>query len=86
MTYEVQSWPYEFLASKDFPRSDQRGTVTGRLLVQDRYLLVIALIAFSFHFSNLVTNFRKITVLVFSVLQQFFCHSQYKIFSVQGSK
>ncbi|KAJ4701496.1 Rhamnogalacturonate lyase family protein [Melia azedarach] len=38
MTYEVQSWPYEFLASKDFPRSDQRGTVTGRLLVQDRYV------------------------------------------------
>ncbi|XAR62062.1 Rhamnogalacturonan endolyase [Bertholletia excelsa] len=32
---EVESWPYSFPESKDFPKRDQRGTVTGRLLVQD---------------------------------------------------
>ncbi|OVA15246.1 Rhamnogalacturonate lyase [Macleaya cordata] len=37
-TKEVQSWPYSFPASDDFPSSDQRGTVTGRLLVRDRYI------------------------------------------------
>ncbi|KAF5740130.1 rhamnogalacturonate lyase B [Tripterygium wilfordii] len=37
MMIEVQSWPYCFPASEDFPKSDQRGNVSGRLLVQDRY-------------------------------------------------
>ncbi|KAI3869462.1 hypothetical protein MKX03_031718 [Papaver bracteatum] len=35
---EVKSWPYSFPASPDFPASDQRGTVTGTLLVRDRYI------------------------------------------------
>ncbi|KAI3899343.1 hypothetical protein MKW92_003789 [Papaver armeniacum] len=35
---EVKSWPYSFPASPDFPASDQRGTVTGTLLVRDRYV------------------------------------------------
>jgi rhamnogalacturonan endolyase len=34
---EVQSWPYSFPASEDFPKSDQRGNVSGRLLVRDRW-------------------------------------------------
>ncbi|XP_024038945.1 probable rhamnogalacturonate lyase B isoform X3 [Citrus clementina] len=38
MIFEVQSWPYDFPASKDFPQSDQRGTLHGRLLVEDRYI------------------------------------------------
>ncbi|XP_059631230.1 probable rhamnogalacturonate lyase B [Cornus florida] len=38
MKNEVQCWPYSFPESKDFPTSDQRGTVNGRLLVQDRYI------------------------------------------------
>ncbi|KAH7847021.1 hypothetical protein Vadar_020875 [Vaccinium darrowii] len=38
MGVEVQSWPYEFPKSEDFPRSDQRGTLNGRLLVYDRYI------------------------------------------------
>ncbi|XP_042486945.1 probable rhamnogalacturonate lyase B [Macadamia integrifolia] len=38
MMVEVQSWPYSFPASEDFPSSDQRGNVSGRLLVQDRYI------------------------------------------------
>uniref|UniRef100_A0A2N9FZK0 rhamnogalacturonan endolyase n=1 Tax=Fagus sylvatica TaxID=28930 RepID=A0A2N9FZK0_FAGSY len=38
MMIEVQSWPYSFPASEDFPKSDQRGNVSGRLLVRDRYL------------------------------------------------
>ncbi|KAJ4851073.1 hypothetical protein Tsubulata_009590 [Turnera subulata] len=33
--HEVQSWPYNFFASKDFLSSAQRGTVSGRLLVRD---------------------------------------------------
>ncbi|KAK3016083.1 hypothetical protein RJ639_005678, partial [Escallonia herrerae] len=36
--FEVQSWPYNFPASEDFPSSDQRGNVGGRLLVWDRYI------------------------------------------------
>ncbi|XP_062164113.1 probable rhamnogalacturonate lyase B [Alnus glutinosa] len=38
MLIEVQSWPYTFPASEDFPNSDQRGNVSGRLLVLDRYI------------------------------------------------
>ncbi|KAF8411333.1 hypothetical protein HHK36_003880 [Tetracentron sinense] len=38
MYIEVQSWPYSFPASQDFPPPDQRGIVSGRLLVQDRYI------------------------------------------------
>ncbi|XP_068655984.1 uncharacterized protein [Aristolochia californica] len=38
MEVEVQSWPYSFPVSDDFPTSDQRGSVSGRLLVKDRYL------------------------------------------------
>ncbi|PSS30039.1 Rhamnogalacturonate lyase [Actinidia chinensis var. chinensis] len=38
MLIETQSWPYDFPLSEDFPRTDQRGIVTGRLLVRDRYI------------------------------------------------
>ncbi|XP_015886044.3 uncharacterized protein LOC107421334 [Ziziphus jujuba] len=38
MMIEVQSWPYNFPASEDFPPSDQRGSLSGRLLVKDRYI------------------------------------------------
>ncbi|KAK2659971.1 hypothetical protein Ddye_006504 [Dipteronia dyeriana] len=38
MMIEVESWPYDFLASEDFPSLDQRGSVSGRLLVQERYV------------------------------------------------
>ncbi|XP_010254609.1 PREDICTED: probable rhamnogalacturonate lyase B [Nelumbo nucifera] len=38
MLTEAQSWPYSFPASEDFPFSDQRGTVSGRLLVHDSYV------------------------------------------------
>ncbi|KAL8145397.1 uncharacterized protein LOC141706961 [Apium graveolens] len=38
MMIEVQSWPYNFPASDDFPSSDKRGNVSGRLLVKDSYL------------------------------------------------
>lgn len=37
MLVEVQSWPYSFPASEDFLKSDRRGSVSGRLLVRDRY-------------------------------------------------
>ncbi|KAL3340237.1 hypothetical protein AABB24_028722 [Solanum stoloniferum] len=37
MLMEVQSWPYSFPASEDFPSSSQRGNISGRLLVLDRY-------------------------------------------------
>lgn len=36
MMVEVQSWPYSFPASEDFLKTEQRGNVNGRLLVQDR--------------------------------------------------
>jgi hypothetical protein len=41
MMNEVQSWPYLFPASEDFLKPDQRGNVSGRLLVLDRYLGLI---------------------------------------------
>ncbi|KAJ3684371.1 hypothetical protein LUZ61_013535 [Rhynchospora tenuis] len=37
MRKEVLSWPYSFPASKDFLKPYQRGLITGRLLIQDRY-------------------------------------------------
>lgn len=36
MMGEVEKWPYNFPASEDFQKSEQRGTVNGRLLVRDR--------------------------------------------------
>ncbi|OIW14564.1 hypothetical protein TanjilG_14950 [Lupinus angustifolius] len=38
MLVEVQSWPYSFPESEDFPKWDQRGNVSGRLLVRERYI------------------------------------------------
>ncbi|XP_042987173.1 rhamnogalacturonate lyase-like [Carya illinoinensis] len=38
MMIEVQSWPYTFPVSEDFPKSDKRGNVRGRLLVRDSYI------------------------------------------------
>ncbi|PHU01178.1 hypothetical protein BC332_30965 [Capsicum chinense] len=38
MNEEVQSWPYSFPTSKEFPNCGQRCVVRGRMLVQDRYL------------------------------------------------
>ncbi|CAN6584240.1 unnamed protein product [Malus baccata var. baccata] len=38
MMTEVQSWPYKFPASKDYPPPDQRGNVKGRIQILDRYV------------------------------------------------
>ncbi|GLT70929.1 hypothetical protein SLA2020_429780 [Shorea laevis] len=38
MLIEVDSWPYNFTQSRDFPSADQRGTVAGQLLVRDQYI------------------------------------------------
>jgi len=38
MLNEVNSWPYNFIQSKDYPTSHQRGSVAGQLLVRDRYI------------------------------------------------
>ncbi|KAK4781046.1 hypothetical protein SAY87_017152 [Trapa incisa] len=35
---ESRNWPYNFATSDDFPASSQRGTVTGQLLIRDRYV------------------------------------------------
>ncbi|KAJ0026270.1 hypothetical protein Pint_08522 [Pistacia integerrima] len=37
MMSQVQDWPYDFPASEDFPKFEQRGSVSGRLVVHDRY-------------------------------------------------
>ncbi|KAL7263234.1 hypothetical protein ACSBR1_001415 [Camellia fascicularis] len=34
----TQSWPCDFPLSEDFPHADQQGTVSGRLLVRDKYI------------------------------------------------
>ncbi|KAI3465168.1 hypothetical protein Pfo_021831 [Paulownia fortunei] len=38
MKKEVESWPYSFAASDDFPKSNQRGAVRGKMLVHDSYI------------------------------------------------
>ncbi|GMJ02531.1 hypothetical protein like AT1G09890 [Hibiscus trionum] len=38
MRIEVEGWPYTFPASEDFQQPDQRGNVSGRLQVKDRYV------------------------------------------------
>ncbi|KAI3451276.1 hypothetical protein Pfo_007941 [Paulownia fortunei] len=38
MLIETESWPYDFPVSDDFPYAEQRGTVSGRLLVRDSYI------------------------------------------------
>ncbi|KAK4800342.1 hypothetical protein SAY86_020829 [Trapa natans] len=38
MMTEVENWPYSFPASEDFYKSHQRGNVSGRLLLHDRYV------------------------------------------------
>ncbi|KAG4200528.1 hypothetical protein ERO13_A05G216800v2 [Gossypium hirsutum] len=45
MMVEVQSWPYSFPASEDFPKSEQRGNANGRILIQDRYISNYCVIA-----------------------------------------
>ncbi|OMO57560.1 Rhamnogalacturonate lyase [Corchorus olitorius] len=52
MLSEVQSWPYTFPASEDFPKSDQRGCVSGRLQISDRLSLVI--LAYPACFANIL--------------------------------
>ncbi|GJM88087.1 hypothetical protein PR202_ga04112 [Eleusine coracana subsp. coracana] len=34
---EVRKWPYNFPESKDFAKASERGSVSGRLLVRDRF-------------------------------------------------
>ncbi|KAJ6327917.1 hypothetical protein OIU77_009737 [Salix suchowensis] len=36
MSIEVNSWPYDFPQSEDFPSSNRRGNVSGQLLVGDK--------------------------------------------------
>ncbi|GAV73071.1 Rhamnogal_lyase domain-containing protein [Cephalotus follicularis] len=38
MLLQVESWPYDFIKSDDFPSKEQRGSVSGQLLVHDRYI------------------------------------------------
>ncbi|KAI3685810.1 hypothetical protein L6452_35069 [Arctium lappa] len=38
MLDEVGKWPYSFPASKDFQQAHERGTITGRLFVYDRFI------------------------------------------------
>ncbi|KAL2537287.1 Rhamnogalacturonan endolyase [Forsythia ovata] len=38
MQTETQKWPYDFPSSEDFPPPNNRGTITGRLLIRDKYL------------------------------------------------
>lgn len=38
MFQEVKRWPYNFTQSRDFPSSNQRDLLSGRLLIHDRYI------------------------------------------------
>ncbi|KAI5079956.1 hypothetical protein GOP47_0005435 [Adiantum capillus-veneris] len=37
MLLEMESWPYSWPCSSDYPKAHERGTVSGRLLVRDRF-------------------------------------------------
>ncbi|KAL2644495.1 hypothetical protein R1flu_012082 [Riccia fluitans] len=37
MLEEVNSWPYNWPCSSDYPKADERGQVSGRILVSDKY-------------------------------------------------
>ncbi|KAF9604151.1 hypothetical protein IFM89_002826 [Coptis chinensis] len=54
MRREVQNWPYSFPLSNDFPKSEQRGLVYGRLLVRDRFFSLHIHCA---HMQNLICSF-----------------------------
>ncbi|KAM1091522.1 hypothetical protein ACFX2J_018800 [Malus domestica] len=41
---EVNSWPYNFTQSENFPSSSGRGSVAGQLLVQDWYFPLLTLV------------------------------------------
>ena len=49
MLIETENWPYSFPASQDYPTSDQRGNVSGRLLVYDRSVFLIFIFTPSKH-------------------------------------
>ncbi|XVF59127.1 hypothetical protein PTKIN_Ptkin07bG0250400 [Pterospermum kingtungense] len=38
LSEEIGSWPYNFSQSEDFPHAEQRGEVSGQLLVLDRFI------------------------------------------------
>lgn len=38
MILEVKNWPYDFPTSEDYPKYDDRGTVSGKLLVKDSFV------------------------------------------------
>ncbi|PIN23675.1 Rhamnogalacturonan endolyase [Handroanthus impetiginosus] len=38
MSEETKKWPYDFPLSRDFPHANQRGTISGRLLIRDGYI------------------------------------------------
>ena len=38
MLKEVNSWPYNFIESEDFPSSDGSGSVAVQLLIRDSYI------------------------------------------------
>ncbi|CAL9073995.1 unnamed protein product [Musa textilis] len=49
---EEGSWPYEFPASQDFQKSEQRGSVSGRLLVVDETISVLMRIHYAVRPAN----------------------------------
>ncbi|THU63922.1 hypothetical protein C4D60_Mb01t20960 [Musa balbisiana] len=49
---EEGSWPYKFPASMDFQKSEQRGSVSGRLLVVDETISVLMRIHYSVRPAN----------------------------------
>ncbi|CAA0821037.1 Rhamnogalacturonate lyase family protein, partial [Striga hermonthica] len=53
MSEEIEKWPYDFPASKDFPGGSQRGTITGRLMVRDKYINNRELMAAKFAYVGL---------------------------------
>lgn len=38
MLLETERWPYDFPCSEDYLFADQRGRVSGRLLVREKYV------------------------------------------------
>lgn len=63
MRKEVSSWPYSFPSSPDFLKSDQRGSVSGRLSVNDQYASQLSPLLHLLHSWSIYILCRKLITL-----------------------
>lgn len=58
MRIETSKWPYNFVESTEFPSSEQRGSLSGQLLVRDGF---VPLLTFVFVHDNNNKHLLQVT-------------------------